>query len=216
MSGQKTISLVDQLRASRKMYEAALDGIDQMSDAELRVVLDRMPRVLDIASDSTLARVLGAASRSTLARVLDTASGSTLARLLDTASDGTLDRVLGVASRSTLDRMLGAASDSTLARIQVLRGCQIPIVPDLDKRIAEQTDAGNLDMRQWHCGTTHCRAGWAITLAGSAGQALEEALGSEVAARLIYESSTGRPAPNFYASNSDAIADIRRCAAEAA
>jgi hypothetical protein len=76
-------------------------------------------------------------------------------------------------------------------------------------------EVGSLDMSAWHaaCGTTHCRAGWAITFAGAEGATLEKMVGSETAGRLIYEASTGRMAPNFYARTEDAIADIRRCAA---
>jgi hypothetical protein len=45
---------------------------------------------------------------------------------------------------------------------------QIPIVPDLDRKVYEATKDGHLDMGKWHtsCGTTHCRAGWAVALAG--------------------------------------------------
>ena len=52
---------------------------------------------------------------------------------------------------------------------------------------------GALDMRTWHtCQTTHCRAGWAVTLAGKAGKELEDRLSTPVAAMLIYKASTGR------------------------
>lgn len=64
------------------------------------------------------------------------------------------------------------------------------------------------------CGTTHCRAGSSIHLAGAAGYALEKRLGSaEEAGRAIYLASTGR-VPYFFASNERALADIRRCAEE--
>ena len=88
----------------------------------------------------------------------------------------------------------------------------VPIVPDLDKRMLESVDGLRLDMGRWHCGSTHCRAGWAVVLAGEEGLALEVSLGTETAARLIYEASTGRIAPDFFATQEDAIADIRRCA----
>jgi hypothetical protein len=71
-------------------------------------------------------------------------------------------------------------------------------------------------MDQWHtCETTHCRAGWAIHLAGVAGKVLEHCCGSNVAGALIHIASS--PAlegkvPNFFASNEAALADIRRLA----
>jgi hypothetical protein len=65
------------------------------------------------------------------------------------------------------------------------------------------------------CGTTHCRAGWAIHLAGREGYDLERRTSSYLAGRLIYEASRpGVACPNFFAPNEDAMADLRKCAAE--
>jgi hypothetical protein len=67
---------------------------------------------------------------------------------------------------------------------------------------------GELKMNDWHtCETTHCRAGWAIHLAGSAGAELEALYGPERAGGFIYRASTGRW-PDFFASNDAALADI--------
>ena len=241
----KTVSLLDQLRASRAIYEKALENLENLSDSALSRILDltgrastvdrvlgiasasTVARVLGIASDDTVARVLGIASASTVDRVLGIASASTVDRVLGIASDDTVDRVLGIASddtvarvlgiasASTVDRVLGIASDDTVDRITFVKALQVPVVPDLDKRVAEAAEAGNLDMSTWHCGTTHCRAGWAVVFGGEAGAKLEKELGSEMAGRLIYEASTGRPAPDFFAGQDSALEDIRRCAAEA-
>ena len=221
----KTIKLRDQLRASREIYERELKRYHQLSDAELARVLavasdSTLARVLAVASDSTLARVLAVASDSTVARALVVASDSTLARALAVASDSTVARALAVASSSTLARVLVVASDSTVARALAVASsstlarvnAHVPIVDDLDQRMLGAVESGALDMATWHCGTAHCRAGWAITFGGDAGKKLESLVGPETAARLIYEASTGRIAPDFYASNEDAIADIRRCA----
>ena len=93
----------------------------------------------------------------------------------------------------------------------------VPVVENLDQRILDAIALpGNvLDMGDWHtCDTTHCRAGWAVHLAGQPGYALERQLGSaERAGRAIYRASTGR-SPYFFASTEDALADIKRCAAE--
>jgi hypothetical protein len=91
----------------------------------------------------------------------------------------------------------------------------IPVVPALDARILAAIEAGGgLETAAWHtCETTHCRAGWAIRLAGAAGEALEEALGAAVAGTFIYAASRpGLPIPDFYASNADALADLRMSA----
>jgi uncharacterized protein YjbI with pentapeptide repeats len=87
-----------------------------------------------------------------------------------------------------------------------------PIVSDLDAKILAAIEAGGkLDMGAWHtCDTTHCRAGWAIVVAGKDGRELEERVGAQVAGTLIYHASTGR-VPDFYASDEDAMKDIKRC-----
>ena len=103
----------------------------------------------------------------------------------------------------------------------------VPVVPHLDAQILRSIEVGALvlEMGNWHgdgptgvgakveaCGTTHCRAGSAIHLAGEDGYALERKLGSaEDAGRAIYLASTGR-APYFFGSNKRALADIKRCA----
>jgi hypothetical protein len=95
------------------------------------------------------------------------------------------------------------------------RNPTVPVVPQLDSQILALVDSGKgtLDMGTWHrCETTHCRAGWAITLAGEAGRDLEKKYGPAVAGGKIYRASTGR-IPHFYAQNDAALADIRACAA---
>lgn len=57
-----------------------------------------------------------------------------------------------------------------------------------------------------------CRAGLAISLAGEEGAALERAHGALLAGALIYFSSAGY-VPDFYASNEDALSDIKAHAA---
>ena len=92
-----------------------------------------------------------------------------------------------------------------------------PCVQDLDRKIlfAVETD-GKLDMREWHmCETTHCRAGWAITLAGEVGAKLEAEIGPAAAGALIYAKSAGY-VPDFYCSTTEALKDIRKHAAAAA
>jgi hypothetical protein len=99
-----------------------------------------------------------------------------------------------------------------------LRHPDVPVVESLDQRILDALDdGGTLNMGDWHtCDTTHCRAGWAIHLAGAAGYDLERKLGgADRAGRAIYLASTGR-SPWFYASNEWALEDIKRCAAEEA
>jgi hypothetical protein len=76
-------------------------------------------------------------------------------------------------------------------------------------------------MNMWHCGTSHCRAGWVVTLAGKEGADLEAKIGTPAAAMAIYMASdperwkTER-LPNFYCNNVTALADMARMAGVAA
>jgi hypothetical protein len=82
-------------------------------------------------------------------------------------------------------------------------------------------------MESWHkdsaineageyCGTTHCRAGWVVALAGKAGRELELKTSTLFAAMQIYKASSDiRVSPTrFFESNAVAMADIKRCAEE--
>ena len=100
-----------------------------------------------------------------------------------------------------------------------LRGAQLPVklvVPGLDQKMLEACEVdGALNMFTWHtCETMHCRAGWAVTLAGEAGRVLEGLTDTATAAALIYASTyPDRKIPDFYGDNDETMQDIRRCAA---
>jgi hypothetical protein len=88
----------------------------------------------------------------------------------------------------------------------------VPKIPNIDAAIyAAASQPGALDMETWHtCGTTHCRAGWAVHLAGEAGYDLENVVGTELAAILIYRESGSPINPTrFYDSSEDALADMK-------
>ena len=91
---------------------------------------------------------------------------------------------------------------------------EAPTIPNIHQAVYEAaSQPGCLDMGAWHCGTTHCRAGWVVTLAGEAGKALEAATSTPFAAMQIYRASdpTWRMS-NFFASNEEALADMKRLA----
>lgn len=91
------------------------------------------------------------------------------------------------------------------------------MIENIHQRIYEAASApGALEMASVHpCENTHCRAGWAIALAGEAGRALEEFYNWELAAMLIYDASAPgfeiSPA-RFYDKNDEALADMKRLA----
>jgi hypothetical protein len=96
-------------------------------------------------------------------------------------------------------------------------GINIPVIPNnIHQKVYEAASKPNaLKMNRWHsCDTTHCRAGWVVTLAGEDGKALEEKLGTSAAAALIYFKSdpTLEKTPNFYCDNAEALADMKALA----
>ncbi len=113
-------------------------------------------------------------------------------------------------------------ADANLADAVKVDPSEIPVIPNIDSVILSHIEAGGvLDMGSWHgpenhwCGTTHCRAGWAIHLGGEKGKALQDKVGEQMAGTLIYLASRpDKPAPWFYASTDEALADIRNCAKE--
>jgi hypothetical protein len=92
----------------------------------------------------------------------------------------------------------------------------VPVIPQIHQAVyAAASQPGALNMGSWHsCETTHCRAGWVITLAGKAGRDLEWRMGPGAAAALIYVASDRslQRIPNFFATNDDALADMQRLA----
>lgn len=102
---------------------------------------------------------------------------------------------------------------------------QAPRIPNLASAILGRIEGGQgwLNMAHWHgyphnrCGSTHCIAGWAIHLAGEAGEALELECGAKLAGALIWAASCpGEPIPSFSATtpNDVALADLRERAAK--
>jgi len=95
---------------------------------------------------------------------------------------------------------------------------KVPIIKNIHQKVyAAASKPGALNMDFWHkCKTTHCRAGWVVTLAGKAGKALEDHYGmADEAAIAIYKASGYKINPwRFYDSNEVALADMKRLAEE--
>ena len=105
-------------------------------------------------------------------------------------------------------------TDLSGADLTVANLIGVPIIPNIHAAVyAAASQPGALEMRQWHstCGTTHCRAGWVVTLAGEAGTALEKAIGTAAAATAIYLASDPNIGkfPDFYCDNNTALADMK-------
>ena len=82
--------------------------------------------------------------------------------------------------------------------------------PELARQIIAKAEAGNLEMASWHtCNTTHCAWGWATTLNGDAGQALEAKLGIQAAGAILFPEF----APFVNESNDCALVELKRIAA---
>ena len=70
-------------------------------------------------------------------------------------------------------------------------------------------------MSAWHtCDTTHCRAGWIVTLAGQEGKELEKETSTLFAAMCIYNKSSDIKVHvhRFYDVDKEAMYDIKKCA----
>ena len=99
----------------------------------------------------------------------------------------------------------------------VLRGADLrdaPKIENIHQTVYAAASAEKaLDMSDWHspCGTSHCRAGWVVTLAGEAGKTLEDRIGTRAAASLIYLASDPKLErfPDFYCDNASALADMK-------
>jgi len=104
---------------------------------------------------------------------------------------------------------------------------KVPIVENLHIKTLEAIENGQrLNMGDWHgesddemeepknCDTTHCRAGFAVHLAGQAGYDLDTAIGTENAATLIIAKSCPWMVdmPNFYTDDDTALRQIEECA----
>jgi hypothetical protein len=92
----------------------------------------------------------------------------------------------------------------------------IPRIENIHQRVYQAINAEGCQLRMsnWHtCETTHCRAGWVVTLAGEAGKKLEAFYNTELAAMLIYRESGYHINPaRFYDADTAAMADITRLA----
>jgi hypothetical protein len=88
----------------------------------------------------------------------------------------------------------------------------VPRLIGIHKLIWSKVQTDGLDMSSWHCGTRHCRAGWATHLAQA--YTLEQRVGFEIAGALVYAASDPSLlfVPNFYDDNRKALEDIERCA----
>lgn len=104
----------------------------------------------------------------------------------------------------------GESSDNPMAHI--------PVIPNIHQRVFEAAShPGALEMDNWNtCDTTHCRAGWVVTLAGEAGRKLEAATSTLFAAMQIYHKSSPIPVSptQFFETNEAAMQDMERCAKE--
>ena len=101
---------------------------------------------------------------------------------------------------------------------QATQKLEVPVVENLHQKIytAAIATPESLNMSDVHgCQTTHCRAGWAVHLAGEAGYALEQRFGWELAAMKIYDASCPgyKISPvRFYETNEVALADMKKLA----
>ena len=116
--------------------------------------------------------------------------------------------------------LAGANLQGAKFSLAKLKGAKLPYdapaVSNVHQQLADAVNRNNLNMGVWHCGTTHCRAGWVVTLAGKPGRELEAKIGTNAAAALIYMASDPglEQIPSWFASKENALADIQAMAAK--
>jgi len=136
---------------------------------------------------------------------------------IECAADASPRLQMGLAvrwARKSGANLRGADLSGADLRGADLSDCPVKI-PNIHQTVFEAASQPNaLNMGSWHCGTTHCRAGWVVTLAGEGGKALEYAMGTPTAATVIYMASDPKleKVPNFYATNAEAMDDMKRLA----
>jgi hypothetical protein len=114
---------------------------------------------------------------------------------------------------------------SKIKRVEGTKGDKkvfaFPFVENIHQRVYEAIieNPKSFNMGSWHgqnsCGTTHCRAGWVIELAGEQGYALQKQTSPTFAALQIYKASCPELPVSpyrFHESNELALANIKEYA----
>ena len=130
-----TIKVFDQLKKSREMHVSVLPT-DTVAISQMDT--DTLVRAIDLMTDNQLVRVI------------------------DLLTDDTLARAIGQMTADQRARTMGLLDSDYSQQLIGLLNIKIPVVSDLDKKMLEAVESGSFDMSTWHCGTTHCRAGWAV------------------------------------------------------
>jgi len=95
---------------------------------------------------------------------------------------------------------------------------KVPVIESIHQKVlASASCEGALNMQTWHtCETTHCRAGWVVTLAGEEGKVLERKTNTLFAAMQIYKASSPiKVSPTkFFGRDKEALEDMNKCAQE--
>jgi uncharacterized protein YjbI with pentapeptide repeats len=132
---------------------------------------------------------------------------------LDGATSANVEGALGLNITALAPHRRVKTQAERIAQFRA-RNPEVPFVENLDRKILEAIEGpaafGTLEVPDWHNSeTARTRAGWAIYLAGAAGNALERRHGREIAAAMIYRASTGR-VPYPLGGNVGTIEAIRR------
>ncbi|MDE8535502.1 hypothetical protein PZC41_14435 [Staphylococcus aureus] len=173
--------------------------------ADVTMETNRNDLALDIARalDIALDIVLDIAR----ARALDLGRALALALALDLALDLALARDLALGLALDLARALDRARARDGLRAYEIADGKPLAIEDIDNTILAEIEAGTceFDMSDWQS----CRGGQAIRLAPG-GEELAAIVGRPFAAAMIYAASRpGQPLPDFFASDEEAIADMR-------
>ena len=203
------------IKIKHKIADVVLRVVEaeSLSDADLRYA-DLSAADLNDANLSGAKLSHANLSRANLSRA--NLSGANLSAA-DLSAANLIDADLSDADLSRADLsdadLIGANLSGANLRYANLSDADLPFIPvveRLDSKILAAIEVGGkLRMCDWHtCETTHCRYGWAITLAGKEGKALEDRLGPQTAGALIYWKSAGY-IPAYVGEDFMVLEDIR-------
>lgn len=107
-------------------------------------------------------------------------------------------------------------ADLSEANLSEAKGPIVSVQRDLAKSILNHVEGqpACLNMDTWHsCETTHCLAGWAVTLHPE-GKLLESMIGTNASGALIFNACCGE-VPDFFSNEEEAVEWLRSKAKEA-
>src|SRR6185437_10613325 len=166
--------------------QAALDSLkncDNCTNCSGCSGCSRCSRCSDCAGCSDCSRCSRCSDCSGCSRCSDCSRCSRCSDCSDCSGCSRCSDCSGCSHIALLDGKTGLIAEPSEATA-TLGAPAVPRIENIHQKVyAAVTQPNAFDMANWHtCGTTHCRGGWVVTLAGAEGKALEDFHNPELAA----------------------------------